>query len=71
MKRFCLRFCQGPTHHDAGNETSAKCNGDCRPLGMVLVGIYCFVGVPLYAMVLGSVADFQIDRLTELRLQVQ
>jgi len=33
------------------------------------VGVFCFVGVPLFAMVLGSIAGFQIDRLMELRVQ--
>jgi len=36
---------------------------------MVFAGIYCFVAVPVFAMVLGGIAGFQVDRLMELKIK--
>ena len=32
-------------------------------------GVYCFVAVPLFAMVLGGIAGFQVDRLMEQKIK--
>jgi len=44
---------------------------DCWDRFCIMFARYCFIGVPLFAMVLGSAADFQIDRMMELRIQVR
>eukprot|EP00750_Incisomonas_marina_P025278 INCI5369.10.p1 GENE.INCI5369.10~~INCI5369.10.p1 ORF type:complete len:448 (-),score=86.05 INCI5369.10:148-1491(-) len=62
---------KGPTHHFNGLEANCTnaADGECQTFPMVFVGLFCFAGVPLFAMVLGSIANFQIDQLMELRVQ--
>lgn len=57
----------------AEHPAAAVClfTGSARPLAATTTGLFCFAGVPLFAMVLGSIASFQIDQLMELRVQVR
>ena len=44
-------------------------NARCSFVLLCMTAIYCFVGVPLFAMVLGSAASFQVDNLMEMRVR--